>query len=101
MEKEKERYEEVSEVNILEGVDLEGAYKLLFDTIVDKYSFKKSFTPRELLELIKKKKEPFATMLDGVTGRYEKAVYGNVEPVDGEEESYFKGIEEILRYFKG
>lgn len=101
VEKEKERYEEVSEVNILEGVDLEGAYKLLFDTIVDKYSFKKSFTPRELLELIKKKKEPFANMLEGVTEIYEKAVYGNIEPVDGEEESYFKRIEEILRYFKG
>ncbi|NQE06781.1 hypothetical protein C5S32_12995 [ANME-1 cluster archaeon GoMg1] len=101
VEKEKERYEEVSEVNILEGVDLEGAYKLLFDTIVDKYSFKKSFTPRELLELIKKKKEPFANMLEGVTEIYEKAVYGNREPMDGEEESYFKGIEEILRYFKG
>jgi len=101
VEKEKERYEEVSEVNILEGVDFEGAYKLLFDTIVDKYSFKKTFTPRELLEAIKKKKEPFANMLEGVTEIYEKAVYGNIEPMDGEEESYFKRIEEILRYFKG
>nr|QNO53937.1 hypothetical protein NNHBGCAA_00037 [Methanosarcinales archaeon ANME-1 ERB6] len=101
VEKEKERYEEVSEVNILEGVDLEGAYKLLFDTIVDKYSFKKNLTPRELLETIKKKKEPFTEMLEGVTEIYEKAVYGNIEPMDGEEESYFKRIEEILRYFKG
>ncbi len=96
VEKEKERYEEVSEVNILEGVDLEGAYKLLFDTIVDKYSFKKSFTPRELLELIKKKKEPFAEMLEEVTEIYEKTVYGNVELMDEERETYFKLIKEIL-----
>jgi hypothetical protein len=96
VEKEKERYEEVSEVNILEGVDLEGAYKLLFDTIVDKYSFKKSFTPRELLETIKKKKEPFAEMLEEVTEIYEKTVYGNVELMDEERETYFKLIKEIL-----
>ena len=96
VEKEKERYEEVSEVNILEGVDLEGAYKLLFDTIVDKYSFKKSFTPRELLETIKKKKEPFAEMLEEVTEIYEKTVYGNVELMDEERETYFKLIKKIL-----
>ncbi|MDI6885197.1 MAG: Ig-like domain-containing protein, partial [archaeon] len=101
VEEEKEYYEEVPEVDILEGVDLEGAYKLLFDTMVDKYNLKKSFTARELLELIKKKKEPFMTMLEEVTEIYEKAVYGNVELVAEEREIYFKGIEEILRYFKG
>ncbi|MCK4732274.1 MAG: DUF4129 domain-containing protein [Methanophagales archaeon] len=96
VEEEKEQYEEVSGENILEGVDLEGAYKLLFDTIVDKYGFKKSLTPRELLEAIKKKKEPLAERLEGVTELYEKAVYGNVELADEEKESYFELIKEIL-----
>ena len=99
-QKEPESAEEVR-VNVLESEGVEGAYKMLFDTIIAKYRFKKSFTPRELLEAIKKKKEPFAEMLEEVTEIYEKTVYGNVEPVDGEEESYFKRIEEILRYFKG
>lgn len=96
VEEEKEQYEEVSGGNILEGVDLEGAYKLLFDTIVDKYGFKKSLTPRELLETIKKKKEPLAERLEEVTELYEKAVYGNVELADEEKESYFELIKEIL-----
>lgn len=101
VEEEKGQYEEISEVNILEGVDLEGAYKLLFDTIVAKYGLKKSLTPRELLEAIKKKKEPFMTMLEEVTELYEKAVYGNVELTVEEKDSYFELIEEILRMNKG
>jgi hypothetical protein len=96
----KEGAEEVSEVNILEGVDLEGAYKLLFDKIVAKYGLKKSLTPRELLEITKVKKEPFAEMLEAVTELYEKTVYGNVELTVEEKESCFKRIKEILNTFK-
>jgi hypothetical protein len=100
VEEEKEQYEEVSEVNILEGVDLEEAYKLLFDTIVSRYGLKRSVTPRELLEITKVKKEPFAEMLEAVTELYEKTVYGNVELTVEEKESCFKRIKEILNTFK-
>jgi len=94
VEKGEERYEDVSEVNILKGVDFEDAYKLLFDTIVAKYRLKKSFTPRELTE--KLKEEAFAEKLEKVTELYEKRVFGKVELSDEERETYFKLIKDIL-----
>ncbi|RLG33388.1 hypothetical protein DRN97_05140 [Methanosarcinales archaeon] len=92
---EEAHYEEASEANILEGINLEDAYKLLFDTIVEKYGIKRSATPRELVKAVKEE-APFAEMLEVVTGLYEKAVYGNQELTVEEEESYFKLIKEIL-----
>ncbi|HJH27155.1 MAG TPA: hypothetical protein C5S37_10410 [Methanophagales archaeon] len=94
VEKEEEQYEAVSEVNILEGVDFEDAYKLLFDTIVAKYRLKRSFTPRELTE--KLKEEAFAEKLEKVTELHEKRVFGNVELSDEEGETYFRWIKDIL-----
>jgi len=92
---EEAHYEEASEANILEGINLEDAYKLLFDTIVEKYGIKRSATPRELVKAVKEE-APFAEMLEAVTELYEKAVYGNQELTVEEEESYFKLIKEIL-----
>ncbi len=94
VEKEEVPYEDVSEVNILKGVDFEDAYKLLFDTIIAKYRLKKSFTPRELSE--KLKGEAFAEKLEKVTELYEKSVFGNVELSDEEGETYFRWIKDIL-----
>ncbi len=93
-EKKKEELESVPSVTLLESEGVAGAYKLLFDTIVTKYKFKKSFTPRELLEKVKN--EPFAERLEKVTELYEKSVYRNVELMDEERETYFKSIKEIL-----
>jgi len=93
-EEKKAEPEEISGVNYLESVGVEEAYKLLFDSIVSKYDFKKSLTPRELLKTLKK--EPFAEMMEKVTELHEKAVYGNIEITDGEKEIYFKAINEIL-----
>ena len=93
-EKKKEGLESVPSVTLLESEGVAGAYKLLFDTIVAKYKLKKSFTPRELLEKVKK--EPFAERLEKVTELYEKNVYRNVELMDEERETYFKSIKEIL-----
>ena len=93
---EEAHYEEASEANILEGINnLEDAYKLLFDTIVEKYGIKRSATPRELVKAVKEEAS-FAEMLEAVTELYEKAVYGNQELTVEEEESYFKLIKEIL-----
>jgi hypothetical protein len=93
-EKKKEELESVPSVTLLESEGVAGAYKLLFDTIVAEYKLKKSFTPRELLEKVKK--EPFAERLEKVTELYEKNVYRNVELMDEERETYFKSIKEIL-----
>lgn len=93
-EKKKEKLESVPSVTLLESEGVAGAYKLLFDTIVAKYKLKKSFTPRELLEKVKK--EPFAERLEKVTELYEKNVYRNVELMGEERETYFKSIKEIL-----
>ena len=93
-EKKKEKLESVPSVPLLESEGVAGAYKLLFDTIVAKYNLKKSFTPRELVEKVKK--EPFAERLEKVTELYEKNVYRNVELMDEERETYFKSIKEIL-----
>ncbi|NAS88715.1 hypothetical protein C4E24_03095 [ANME-1 cluster archaeon AG-394-G21] len=93
-EKKKEGLESVPSVPLLESEGVAGAYKLLFDTIVAKYNLKKSFTPRELVEKVKK--EPFAERLEKVTELYEKNVYRNVELMDEERETYFKSIKEIL-----
>ena len=95
---EKNLQEEVAEVN-REGVGFEEAYKLLFDTIISHYGFKKSLTPRELLTAIKTKNEPFTDLLEAVTERYEEAFYGDRALADGEKERSIKQIEEILRFF--
>ncbi len=93
-EEKKAEPEEIPGLNFLEMIGIEESYKLLFDSIVGKYGFKKSLTPRELLKALKK--EPFAEMMEKVTELHEKAVYGNIEITDIEKEIYFKAINEIL-----
>jgi len=92
--------DEVPEVKKLEDFDLGEAYRLLFDATIAQYDLGKSLTPRELSEAINNANEPFTGIFMDVTAIYERAFYGGMTPVDGEEERYFNEIGDILRYFK-
>ncbi len=91
---------EAPELKKLEDFDIGEAYRLLFDTTITQYDLGKSLTPRELSEAINNANEPFTGIFMDVTAIYERAFYGDMAPVDGEEERYFNEIGDILRYFK-
>jgi hypothetical protein len=93
--------DEVPEVKKLEDFDMGDAYRRLFDATIIQYDLGKSLTPRELSEAITNKNEPFTGAFRDVTAIHERAFYGGMGPVDGEEERYFNEIGDILRYFKG
>nr|CBH38079.1 hypothetical membrane protein [uncultured archaeon] len=93
-------YAEVPEVKKLEDFDFGEAYRLLFDATITQYDLGKSLTPRELSEAINGANKPFTGIFMDVTAIHERAFYGGMEPVDGEEERYFNEIGDILRYFK-
>ena len=92
--------DEVPEVKKLEDFDIGEAYRLLFDATIAQYDLGKSLTPRELSEAINDANKPFTGAFRDVTAIHERAFYGGMTPVDGEEERYFNAIGEILRYFK-
>ncbi len=95
--KEEEKKEEVKEksVEIELPESISDAYKILFDKIVDKYGLKRSLTPRELLNEMRK--EIFADKLDFITSVHEKVVYGCKELDKDEKEMYFRSIAEVLK----
>jgi hypothetical protein len=92
---------DVLELKKLEDIDFGEAYRLLFDAAITQYDLRKSLTPRELLEAITDANEPFTDIFRDVTAIHERAFYGGMGLVDGEEERYFNEIGEILRFFKG
>jgi hypothetical protein len=96
----KRTYAEVPEAKKLEDFDLGEAYRLLFDATITQYDLGKSLTPRELAEAVNGANKPFTAIFMDVTAIHERAFYGGMEPVDGEEERYFNEIGDILRYFK-
>lgn len=80
------------EIKVPKGIS--EAYNTVFNHLIDKYGFKKSITPLELLKMLKN--ENFADKLKIVTQLHEKAIYGNIELKDNEKKIYFKLIAEIL-----
>ena len=94
-----EKKHKEKEDNIIEDIsklEIDEAYKLLFNKLVKEYNLEKNITPRTLLNNIKEKRLDIITDLEYITDVHEKAIYGKQNIKTPIKYIFFEKIEKII-----